>query len=150
MRRSDWLVVAMIWVSFCNSSLTSQVEGQPSVVRAVPPIFPLPEGGPNAMGAVVMEVQIAASGQVVEVKAVRGHPALYPVAGKAARRWLFSPVEEQTKVRTVRLTFMFKFMDEGTPDEDLLPLFEPPYQIEVRRIIPTIETRNTKKPGAQP
>lgn len=91
-----------------------------------------------------MEVQIAASGQVVEVKAVSGHPVLYRVAGNAARRWLFSPAAEQTKVRTVLLTFMFKFMDEGTPDEDLLPVFEPPYQVEVRRILPTIKIKSTK------
>jgi hypothetical protein len=120
----------------------AQVTDQPSVLRAVPPVFPLPAGGPNAMGTVVVEAQIGTGGDVIEAKALQGHPALYHTAEAAALRWLFSALDGRAKVRTVRLTFVFKFMDDGTPDEDLLPLFEPPYQIEVRRVLPMIRTKS--------
>ena len=138
------LLAALILATFCSPPSFAQVAGRPSVVRAVPPVFPLPEGGPNAMGSVVVEARVAASGEVVEAKATHGHPALYRAAETAARRWLFSPLAGQNKVRAVRLTFVFKFMDEGASEEDLLPLFEPPYRIEVRRILPAIKSRETK------
>src|SRR5919205_3047221 len=134
-RNSGLLFAALIFAIFSSSPAVAGVSERPSVVRAVPPLFPLPAGGPNATGAVVVEARVAAGGGVVEAKAIRGHPALYHVAEAAARRWLFSPLAGQNEVRTVRLTFVFKLMDEGTPDQDLLPLFEPPYRVEVRRVL---------------
>ena len=145
MRRNSGLLFAvLIFAIFSSSLAVAQVADRPSVVRAVPPVFPLPAGGPNAMGSVVVEARVAASGDVIEAKAIQGHPALYHVAEVATRRWLFSPLAGQNEVRTVRLTFVFKLMDEGTSDEDLLPLFEPPYRVEVRRVLPTIKSRETK------
>lgn len=144
MRLSSGILFAVVISALIFSPpAIAQVADQPPVVRAVPPIFPLPEGGPNAMGSVVVEARVAAGGGVIEARALQGHPALYRAAEAAARRWLFSPLAGQGKVRTVRLTFAFKFMDEGTPDEDLLPLFEPPYRIEVRRVLPTVKSRET-------
>jgi TonB family protein len=116
---------------------------QPAVIQAVAPLFPVPSKGPYAMGSVVVEVAIDASGAVTEAQAVKGHPFLYSAAEKAAQRWLFASTSELAKVRTVRLTFVFKFMDDDIPDEGLSPIFMPPYQVEVRRIVPILKLQGS-------
>jgi len=113
---------------------------QPSVIRAVAPLFPVPDKG-YAVGSVIVEIQISANGSVITAHAVQGHPFLYSASEKAALRWLFATTAVETKVRTTRLTFIFKVLDGRIAEEDLSPLFMPPYQIEVRRMVPIIETR---------
>jgi len=116
---------------------------QPAVIRAVAPLFPIPDKNTYAVGSVVVEIEINAHGSVSKAKAVRGHPLLCAASEKAAQRWLFDSVTPETKVRTARLTFIFKLLENPTAEEDLAPVFSPPYQIEVRRVAPVIETRET-------
>ena len=141
--RCSWklLVVAFL---FCGSFvLGSQDNAAVSVVRAVPPVFPVPQNGKHAMGTVVVEVKIDSSGKVIAAQTVTGHPDLRQVSEKAAQRWNFDEAAEATKVRSVKLTFMFRLMDEEATDEELVAVFEPPYRIEVRRRLLTIKTRST-------
>ncbi len=131
-------------ILLCGSlALGSQDNERASVVRAVPPVFPIPQDGKNAMGAVVVEVKIDSSGKVIDAQTVTGHPALRHVAEKAAQRWVFNESTNAANSRSVRLTFMFRLMDEKVADEELVPVFEPPYRIEVRRRLPTISVRST-------
>ena len=139
------MISVVILVTFVLSGVASAQSidtssTQPSVIRAVAPLFPVPDKG-YAMGSVIVEIQINASGSVIKAHAVQGHPFLYSTSEKAALRWLFMSTAAETKVRTMRLTFIFKVMDGRIAEEDLSPLFMPPYQIEVRRMVPIIETR---------
>jgi outer membrane biosynthesis protein TonB len=113
----------------------------PPVIRAVAPLFPIPEKNSYAVGSVVVEIQVEADGSVSKAKAVQGHPLLYSASEKAAQRWLFASATAETKVRSAHLIFIFKLLEGSTAEEDLSPIFTPPYQIEVRREVPVIETR---------
>jgi len=139
------LIIASLMLSFVTKTEAQTVE-QPSVMRAVVPVFPhhATEMGPWAMGSVILEAQVNHKGDVIDVHAVSGHPLLYKVSENAIRRWLFAPCSDKSKARSVRLKFIFKLMDEGTAEEDLSPIFTPPYQIEVRRILPLIIQRETE------
>jgi hypothetical protein len=117
---------------------------QPSVTRAVAPLFPIPKDKSfYAVGSVNVEIQIDARGIVIKARAVQGHPFLYAASEKAAQRWLFAPASGETKIRTARLTFVFKMIEDPITEEDLSSIFLPPHQIEVRRKTPVITTSET-------
>ena len=80
--------------------------------------------------------EIDSSGKVTSVRTVEGIRLLGAAAEKSARRWIFNP--EDIKTRTVRLTFTFKLVQDDAPADELLPIFLPPYQIEVRRALPKV------------
>jgi hypothetical protein len=136
------LFVIPVLIGVASGQVTEASPNQPIVIRAVAPLFPVPGEDTYAVGSVIVEIQIDARGTVIKAQAVQGHPFLYPVSVKAAQRWLFASTVAETKVRTVRLTFIFKVMDSQIIEEDLSAIFMPPYQIEVRRKARVIETRN--------
>jgi TonB family protein len=139
---SATIFVTSILVGVASAQVISPAVEQPVVTRAVAPHFPSRDKSGYAVGSVIVEIQIDAGGVVIKAQAVQGHPLLFSASEKAAQRWLFAPAAE-TKVRTARLTFVFKIMDEDTTDEDLSPIFMPPYKIEVRRKVSLVERRDT-------
>lgn len=66
------------------------------VTSKVSPNYPELAKRMNLRGIVRMEVVVAPSGQVVEVKALGGHPVLIPAAQEALRKWRFEPGPSQT------------------------------------------------------
>jgi hypothetical protein len=114
-------------------------------VRAVAPVFSLPAKGPYAVGSVIVEIEVNTAGVVTTARAVQGHPLLYPAAENAARRWLFASISEDSKVRPARLKFIFKIMDDETSEADLSTVYTPPFQVEVRRLVPVIVQRETQR-----
>jgi hypothetical protein len=134
MRIGSKLLAISLFVAAGSATTTRPqarpVEG-PAVIQAVAPIFPIPDKGNIAMGSVIVEVQIDSKGTVTEAKAVQGHPNLYPVSERAAKRWLFAAAPD-SRLRTVRLTFVFRVMDVLVPAEDLGPIFSPPCKVEIR------------------
>jgi hypothetical protein len=137
------IFVISVLLGVASGQVTEASPNQPVVIKAVAPLFPVPGKSSYAVGSVAVEIQIDARGTVIKAQAVQGHPFLYPASEKAAQRWLFASTAAETKVRTVRLTFVFKMMDDQITEEDLSPIFMPPYQIEVRRKVSMIETRET-------
>jgi hypothetical protein len=117
------------------------IEG-PAVIQAVAPIFPLPDKGNIAVGSVAVEVQLDSKGAVTRAKAFQGHPDLYPVCERAAKRWLFAAAPD-SDARTVRLTFVFRIVDVLTQEEDLGPIFSLPYKVEIRSIGRILTQRQT-------
>lgn len=137
------LITASMMLSLVTS-VEAQTLERASVISAVAPVFPLPDKGPWVMGSVVVEALINSNGNVVVAHAITGHPFLYRASEEAARRWLFAPSADKSKERMTRLTFIFKMMEDDTADQDLSPIFMPPYKIEVRRIVPVMIQRNTR------
>ncbi len=125
-----------------NNPLYAQTVDNPAVLQAVAPIFPIPGKGNIAVGKVVIEVQIDSKGVVTHAKAVQGHPALYGVSERAAKRWVFAAALN-SEMRVIRLTFIFRIVDVVTPQEDLGPIFSLPYNVEIRSIGRLITTRDT-------
>lgn len=119
-----------------NASAQSDAAG-PGVIKAFPAIYPNVAAAARASGSVVIEVKVDSSGKVISAHIVEGIPLLGVAAEKSARRWIFAP-ETKHMERAVRLTFTFKLMPEDAPAEELLPIFMPPYHVEVRRALPKV------------
>jgi len=108
------------------------------VVQAVAPVFPPLAVTAAQDGTVVVDVQVDAKGTVKSLQIVEGPKLLHKVVEIATRRWVFAATEDKTDSRTVRLSFVFKLVSKETPSEELLTIFRPPYQVEVRTRFPTI------------
>lgn len=107
------------------------------VVIAKAPAYPLIVMGTfgpiDRSGTVQVEVQVNKTGVVTLARAFTGHPILRGAAVSAARGWQFNPTEDGVSMRTVTLTFIFTIMPKDTSDENLMPIFTLPYQVEVRQ-----------------
>jgi TonB family protein len=106
--------------------------GQPAVVSAVAPAYPVLALASNTSGKVELEVEINAAGEVTSEQIIDGHLLLRQATERTARRWRFAPDAGALKARTVVLTFVFRIMPKDTGAEELTPVFIPPYQVEVR------------------
>jgi len=79
--------------------------------RRVQPVYPEMARAAGIEGAVVVEVTVGESGQVISARAVSGHPLLRDAAVEAARGWAIQPFEiNGAPVKVVgTITFQFKF-----------------------------------------
>lgn len=113
--------------------------GGPRVVSAVAPVFPDVAAQARVSGELVIEIKVDPGGAVTETRIVDGF-RLFREMGRTfeatARRWRFEP--GGNSVRSARLTFVFRMMPSDTPEEDLAPVFTPPYRVEVRRRPPPL------------
>jgi TonB family protein len=135
------LIVCLLGGLFCFTGLAStngQALDAPTVVSAVAPTYPrFVRGGAGAFdltGEIFVQVSIDETGNVSSARALNGAPLLQQVAQKAAKRWKFASAAKDMGIRKVRLNFIFRTMPRGTSDEDMSPIFKPPYSVEVRRI----------------
>ena len=103
----------------------------PEVKRAVAPRYPQLPGNPPLLGRVIIEASVDAAGQVTGTKVLRAPAMLHQESERAARRWKFAP-STTTGERTVRLTFVFDLIADPVNDDELWPVFVPPYTVEVR------------------
>lgn len=140
------LLVLLFFFAMLSIKASAQSEeAGPQVVQAYSAIYPNVAAAARASGSVVVEAKVDSSGKVTSTSIVEGIPLLGVAAEKSARRWVFTP--EDAKTRTVRLTFTFKLMSDDAPADELLPIFLPPYQIEVRRALPkVIDSPNVDPP----
>ena len=117
------------------------------VVQAVSPVYPNVAVAARANGNVIVEVNIDSHGKVTSTRIVEGIRLLGAAAEKSARRWVFTPAMEQTETRTALLAFAFKLLPEDASADEVLPIFMPPYHIEIRRAAPkVVDTRNVDPP----
>jgi len=117
---------------------------QPLVMQAVAPVYPPIAASAGASGTAIIEARVDSHGTVTSVRTVEGLKLLGRAAEDSARRWVFAPMDGPT---SVRLTFSFKLMPDGAAPEDLVPVFKPPYRVEVRRAKPkVVDNRNIDPP----
>jgi TonB family protein len=129
------IVVVALMLS-TNIAASHPSEPRPSLVQAVAPAYPPIAATANAAGTVTIEVKIKSDGMVSSARAVNGVGVLAVAATNSARRWIFAATQAKAGVRTVRLTFVFRIMPFSTPKDELLAIFKPPYEVEVRAIVP--------------
>lgn len=108
--------------------------GQPAVVEAVAPSYPVFIGVPDPSGRVDVGLELDGAGKVTSVHAINGHPLLQIVAEHAAKRWHFDPATSKLGPRTVLITFLFTILPKGSLAEEATTIFSPPYQVEVKRL----------------
>jgi TonB family protein len=141
------LLVLLFFFAMLSIRASAQnEEAGPQVVQAYSATYPAVAAAARASGSVIVEAEIDSSGKVTLVRTVDGIRLLGAAAEKSARRWVFAP-EDAKKNRTVRLTFTFKLMPDDAPADELLPIFLPPYRIEVRQALPkVIDSPNVDPP----
>lgn len=120
-----------------SSSQDSPASGEVEVISAVAPLYPViirgTLGAIDVRTEVSVEMKVDRSGTVTAARSVSGHPILRVPAARAARQWKFASCDMCEEVRTVHLSFIFRTMPRGTPEEEMTPIFGPPYRVEVRR-----------------
>lgn len=147
------LLTSLLAVQLVFASTKDASDEPPSVVKAVAPSYPPLAIAARVSGLVILDVLVDSQGKVASVRIVEGPNLLRAAAENAAKHWAFEVVGGETAARTVRLTFIFTIMPEGTPSEELLSCFIPPYRVEVKeklgRIVqnPNVDPspRTTKK-----
>jgi hypothetical protein len=139
---TSWAVILLvIAVDAAQKSATG-----PEVIEAVAPVYPLIAIAADVSGTVTIEVRLDADGKVTLARAVAGPKLLRPAAELSARRWVFSRVTEKKKSRLARLVFNFKLMPKDVSPDELVPIFMPPYQVEVKSTKPEIVHRVDSDP----
>lgn len=117
---------------FIRSGKSLGQESPPAVLTAVAPVFAGFSAGRETINKVVVEAIINADGEVISAKTIEASLFDDPTARFAAQRWRFAPTNKETPNREARLTFIFRMMPKETKPEEVLTIFTPPYQIEVR------------------
>lgn len=134
------ITVVILALAFASYVLTQAVKSRASsadqleVVTAVSPLYPPVAKAGLITDDVVVEGSVHPSGVFITTRVVQGHKVFHKAAEEAARRWRFEPYTRPAdgKFRTARLTFLFRIMPAETPEAELLPVFYPPYKVEVR------------------
>jgi TonB family protein len=116
-----------------------------SLVEAVAPAYPLVAVYSSTGGQVKVKLVIDKSGAVTAVDVVEGHKLLASAAAEAARKWRFTAGSVESEATVV---FSFRILPKGASDSDLAARFRPPFEMEVRRIIP--EATTNSDPAADP
>lgn len=127
-------LLIMFYASLASlSPIFSQVGSEnPTVVQAIPPIYPSIARAANVGGVVLIEIGVDPNGAVTAAKIIEGHKLLNLSAERAASKWKFSPSKAGTERRIqLRFEFILIASNQGSPD-DLGVIFWPPYKIEVR------------------
>jgi TonB family protein len=86
---------------------------KPEVIKQGKPEYPELARKAGIEGRVTVEVVIGTTGDVEQVKVVKGHPILNDAAIEAAKKWKFKPGKQKDKLVKVRMTIPidFKLMD---------------------------------------
>jgi hypothetical protein len=144
MRSSIMLGLTLVIALAAASIVTAQDD--PKVLQAVPPIYPLVALSARASGVVVIEAQIAPNGPVASARTIEGALLLRPISEVTARRWLFASASAPG-LRTVRLKFLFMIVSDETSSSERVPIFKPPYEVEIRDAVPKFVHTPNIDPG---
>lgn len=152
-----FIVLTIFLAVSALSSLAIAVDGrspqsqEPTVIKAIPAIYPRIAAVAEESGAVIVEVKINPDGTIAEATAVDGHKLFRVAAENSARQWVFNLITEPNTSRTARLTFSFKLIRKAVTPEELLPIFMPPYSVETRGTVPAyIFHKNVDPPNTKP
>jgi hypothetical protein len=111
-----------------------------SVVEATACHYPFLAGIEGIEGTVTIEAIIRGDGTVETARAIGGPKLLHAVAERCASKWRFAS-STGTRGEKVALQFVFRLMPDGTVQEDLTPIFVPPYKVIVRGTKPKYVTQ---------
>jgi outer membrane biosynthesis protein TonB len=129
------VLLLMLAVRGSAGAQEPQQQDVPAVTTAVAPNFPLIALHSHTSGETVIEVKINSEGAVTSAEAVSGSQVFVGSSRQIARRWKFAP-KDKSRIRTARLTFVYRLAPRGTPADELLPIFKPPYRVEVTQVLP--------------
>ncbi len=144
------LFVATIAVSV---SFEMSVSAQESirVKEAVAPVFPVMAIAALKEGRTKVEVVISEDGTVKSIGSIESPEILRRTVDAVAKQWRFNPVRSGLGDRRAFLVFVFTLVPADTVSDKLLPIYRPPYEVEVKGRIPTIskDAQTIEKPRSQ-
>jgi TonB family protein len=95
---------------------------QGSAIRKVQPPYPPVAKAAKVSGPVQVQILVNEAGEVIEAKAINGHPLLRDGAIQAARQWQFKPTEISSKAVKVQGILTFNFTLQGEAPTPIPPL----------------------------
>jgi outer membrane biosynthesis protein TonB len=129
------VLVLVFAVKASASGQEPKQQDLPTVITAVAPNYFPSALHSHASGEVVVAVKIAADCSVTSTEAVSGNSVLAAGSMQIAKRWKFAPTKDKN-IRNARLTFVYHLVPRDTPADELLPIFKPPYRVEVVHVLP--------------
>jgi len=143
------LIAALSVIVVLVSTAAAQNEDEVVKVRAaVAPFYP-----PAAMalleeGRFEIPVRITPKGDVADADFKGVSKWFAPALKLIVPKWKFSAAPPNQKTdRTVTLVFVFVIKPQGTNRLDLLPIFRPPFEVEIRDTPADVETSSRRKSG---
>jgi hypothetical protein len=106
------------------------------VVTAVAPAYPRLARLTRTSGEISVEVFVDKIGTVTNAIAIKKEPDSYvsfrEVSERTARRWMFAASSSGAVQRKYVITFIYRIMPEETPEDELMPIYHYPFEMEVR------------------
>jgi hypothetical protein len=131
------LAAVCIFIVIGDASYGEEKPENPVLV-AVAPIYPLTAYLARFYGAMQVEVEVNNAGEVIKAKA--GTRNLVADASEnAAKKWKFISVPDKSSIRKYAIKFLFKLMPDYTEDQNILTIYNAPYEMEVRAKLPSRE-----------
>ncbi len=133
---------------------------QGSATKKVQPTYPEIARTASATGAVLVQITVNETGEVINARVIKSHPMFNDAALQAAKQWRFKPMELSGKPvkATGILTFNFGSGANAAPSENLpmTPLTEEPFKERpLAKLHPAVATiierlkNKDAKPGAE-
>ena len=154
--RVKYFLVALMIIYFFTflGSVNTKAQARDevaNVVEAIAPVYPPFAVAASQEGTIIAGITISSDGRVAATRISGESEILKRVVDIVVRRWRFNTITGSHRLRTVQVTFIFAIMPAKSPPEDLLPIFRPPYQIEIRAKRPRVDFPNANevKVGSQ-
>lgn len=134
--KSRLLFCGIIVLFFINEMAVGQERSTNVVVTAVAPIYPRLARLTKTSGKMSIEVSVDKFGTVISATATKGEPNSYvsfrDVSERTARWWMFVASSEGADERKYVIAFIYRLMPDDTPDDELMPIYHYPFEMEVR------------------
>ncbi|HJP94929.1 MAG TPA: energy transducer TonB [Pyrinomonadaceae bacterium] len=130
------VLMLMLALKGFTSGQEPKADDLPAVTTAVAPNYFPTALHSHASGEVVVAVKIASDGSVTSSEAISGSAVLAAGSMQVARRWKFATMKDKNQIRSARLTFVYRLVPRDTPSDQLLPIFKPPYRVEITHVLP--------------
>lgn len=131
-------LIGCIFAGLIAVTTNAQTQDKVPVVKAVAPVYPPFAIAVRDEGIVKADVSVNRKGIVQSVKVSAAPKLLQTVVEIAARKWVFATDESKQVLRTIQLSFHFQIVPGNTPSDELLPVFKPPYEVEIKAKPPKV------------
>lgn len=130
--------LSLLILGFTDVTCAQKIKSAAIVVEAVAPTFPAVATLTGSEGKVLVHVKIDEDGTVQSMNFGDGLSIFKPVLNLAVQRWRFNAVKKNAGYRKASLSFIFRYVSSEAKPEELLPIFRPPYEIEIRAKRPIV------------
>lgn len=99
-----FVMTVVLAMSLNTAAFSQDIANSRKLTKRIAPSYPELAKKMGVAGSVKLQIAVAASGKVKEVKIMGGHPLLAQAAAQTAHNWQFEPGAESTEQVTVNFT----------------------------------------------